>query len=72
MFGPRKNFDERLNAIGLKHAAMALGYTTEIRSDGLTVVKPYVRRRGFSIPFAGIAMLLAGILVFKAFTLAAV
>mgnify|MGYP000022709467 FL=1 len=38
MFGPRKNFDERLNAIGLKHAAMARGYTTEIRSDGLTVV----------------------------------
>ena len=72
MFGPRKNFDERLNAIGLKHAAMARGYTTEIRSDGLTIVKPYVRRRGFSIPFAGIAMLLAGILFFKAFILSAV
>ena len=72
MSGPRNNFDERLNAIGLKHAAMARGYTTEIRSDGLIVVKPYVRRRGFSIPVAGIVMLLAGLLFFKAFILAAV
>tara|TARA_B110000971_G_C19664057_1_gene343674 strand:- start:95 stop:445 length:351 start_codon:yes stop_codon:yes gene_type:complete len=72
MSGPRNNFDKRLNAIGLKHAAMARGYTTEIRSDGLIVVKPYVRRRGFSIPVAGVVMLLAGLLFFKAFILAAV
>ena len=69
MSGPRKNVDDRLNAIGRKHAAMTLGYTTEIRSDGLIVVKPYVRRRGFSIPVAGIVMLLAGLLFFKAFIL---
>ena len=72
MYGPSKNFDERLNDIGRKHTAMARGYTTEIRSDGLIVVKPYVRRRGFSIPVAGIVMLLAGLLFFKAFILAAV
>ena len=46
MSGPRKNFDELLNAIGCKHAAMTRGYTTETCSDGMIVVKPFVRRRG--------------------------
>ena len=40
MSGPRKNFDELLNAIGCKHAAMTRGYTTETCSDGMIVVKP--------------------------------
>jgi hypothetical protein len=60
MYGPSKKIDERLKDIGRKHTVMARGYTTEIRNDGLIVVKPYVRRRGFSIPVACIVMLLAG------------
>ena len=71
MSGPRKNFDRHLNDIGRKHTAMARGYTTEIRSDGSIDVKPYVRRRRFSISVAGIVMLLAGLLFFKAFILVA-
>ena len=71
MSGPRKNFDELLNAIGCKHAAMTRGFTTETCSDGMIVVKPFVRRRGVSIRVAGIVMLLAGLLFFKAFILAA-
>jgi hypothetical protein len=47
-----KKIDERLKDIGRKHTVMARGYTTEIRNDGLIVVKPYVGRRGFSIPVA--------------------
>jgi hypothetical protein len=37
----------------------------------MIVVKPFVRRRGVSIPVAGNVMLLAGLLFFKAFILAA-
>ena len=67
MYGPSKNFDERLNDIERKHTAMARGYITEIRNDGLIVLKPYACRCGFSIPVAGIVMLLACLLFFSAF-----
>ena len=46
---------------------MARGYITEIRNDGLIVLKPYACRCGFSIPVAGIVMLLACLLFFSAF-----
>ena len=63
-------FNDRLNFLGRKHQAMSRGYTTQMRTDGLIVVKP--RRRSIDIPFKGILLLLLGFVFFKAFILASV
>ena len=62
-------FNKRLKALGRKHAAMANGYTTQVRGDGLIVVKPKRRaRRGF--PLAKLLILGLGFVAFKGFMLA--
>jgi hypothetical protein len=70
MVEAKKQFNDRLNFLGRKHHAMSRGYTTQMRTDGLIVVKP--RRRSIDIPFKGICLLLLGFVFFKAFMLASV
>lgn len=71
MVETKEHFNDRLNFLGRKHQAMSRGYTTQMRDDGLIVVKPR-RRRGIEIPFKGIFLLLLGFVFFKAFMLASV
>lgn len=61
-------FDKRLKTLSRKHAAMANGYTTMVRGDGLIVVKPKRLRR--NPPLRGLALLLLGFFAFKGFMLA--
>lgn len=69
MVETRQNFQERLGALGRKHAEMGNGYTTNVRNDGLIVVKPKRQpRRGF--PLKGLLALVLGFFVFKGFMLA--
>ncbi|KIC50478.1 hypothetical protein [Tateyamaria sp. ANG-S1] len=69
MVETQQHFRKRLNGLGRKHAAMANGYTTKMRGDGLIVVKPKRHvRRGF--PLKGLLALAAGFFVFKALMLA--
>jgi len=63
-------FVERLEMLGRKHQQMTGGYVTRVGRDGLLTVTPKRARRGF--PFKGLALIVMGFLVFKAFTLAAV
>jgi hypothetical protein len=70
MYDTREHFNNRLNNIGRKHKAMTRGYVTQMRSDGLIVVKP--RQRGIDFPVKGVVLLLLGFFFFKAFLLAAI
>ncbi|MFT4706684.1 MAG: hypothetical protein ACI9PU_000517 [Ascidiaceihabitans sp.] len=70
MVEAKKQFNDRLNFLGRKHQAMSRRYTTQMRTDGLIVVKP--RRRSIDIPFQGILLLLLGFVFFKAFMLASI
>ncbi len=63
-------FNERLKTLGRKHQKMTGGYITRVGRDGLMTVTPKRARRGF--PFKGLALIVMGFFVFKAFTLAAV
>ncbi len=57
-------FDRRLKTLSRKHAQMANGYTSQLRGDGLIVMKPKrASRRGF--PLFGLLALIAGFFVFK-------
>ena len=69
MVESKLQFNNRLRLLGRKHTKMANGYTTQLRSDGLIVVKPRrAARRGF--PLKGIVLLALGLLGFKALILA--
>ena len=63
------DFDDRLRKIGRKHRAMANGYTTYMRSDGLVVARPV--RRGPRIPLRLIVYIVVALVGFKGFLLAA-
>jgi hypothetical protein len=71
MVETKEHFNDRRIILARKHQAMSRGYTTQMRSDGLIVVKPRRRRRIY-IPFNGIFLLLLGFIFFKAFMLASV
>ncbi|WP_415921249.1 hypothetical protein [Tateyamaria sp. SN6-1] len=65
----RVDFQKRLGTLQRQHKALAQGYTTDIRNDGLIVVKPKrARRRGY--PLKMLAMLMLGFFAFKGFMLA--
>lgn len=61
-------FDQRLNRLSRKHRAMARGYTTQLRPDGLIVTKP--RRRRVGVPLHSIILFVAAFLAFKGFMIA--
>ncbi|WP_299141487.1 hypothetical protein [uncultured Tateyamaria sp.] len=63
------HFHKRLGAVGRKHAAMAQGYTTQVRGDGLIVVKTKRRKASRFVPLKGLAALMLGFFIFKAFML---
>lgn len=64
------HFQKRLSTLGRKHAAMAKGYDMQMRRDGLVVVK--AKRGGIRrfFPIKGLAFLILGFFLFKAFMLA--
>lgn len=64
------DFDDRLRRIGRRHRAMAKGYTTYVRPDGLVVARP--TRRGPRVPVRFVVYVVAALVLFKAFLLAAV
>ena len=71
MVNSKLQFNNRLHLLGRKHSKMANGYTTQMRADGLIVVKPrHVARRGF--PLKGLVLLALGLFAFKALILASV
>lgn len=71
MVETKLHFNNRLRLLGRKHTKMANGYTTQMRNDGLIVVKPRrAARRGF--PIKGLVLLALGFISFKALVLASV
>jgi hypothetical protein len=69
MVESKLQFNNRLRLLGRKHSKMANGYTTQLRNDGLIVVKPRrASRRGF--PLKGIVLMVLGLFCFKALILA--
>ncbi|WP_299688373.1 hypothetical protein [uncultured Tateyamaria sp.] len=63
------DFQTRVGTVQRQHKAMSHGYTTEMRGDGLIVVKPKrAMRRGF--PLRGLLVLVLGFFAFKGFMLA--
>ena len=71
MVESKLHFNNRLRLLGRKHSKMANGYTTQMRNDGLIVVKPRrAARRGF--PLKGLVMMGLAFFAFKALILASV
>ncbi|MEL7099755.1 MAG: hypothetical protein AAGM84_13070 [Pseudomonadota bacterium] len=66
MLETKEHFGRRLTTLGRKHQAMANGYTTQLRGDGLIVVKPK-RARSARLPIKGFVLALMGFFAFKAF-----
>ena len=65
----RVDFHKRVGSLQRQHKAMANGYTTQLREDGLIVMKPKRgRRRGF--PLRALTLLFLGFFAFKGFMLA--
>jgi hypothetical protein len=64
------HFNKRLGLLGRKHEEMTHGYTTKIGKNGLILVKPKTKRRGF--PIKGLILVALGFFAFKAFMLASV
>ncbi len=64
------HFVARLSNLGKKHAKLAHGYSTKVGRDGLIIVTPKRRRRGF--PFKLLIMFGLGFLGLKVFMVAAV
>ena len=60
-------FETRLSRLLRKHRAMAKGYTTVIRSDGLIVVKP---KRSAQISGRSVLLVVAAFVLFKAILIA--
>jgi hypothetical protein len=63
------HFINRLSFLGRKHAKMTQGYTTKVNKDGLIVVRPKAKRRGF--PLKGLILTVLGFFAFKALMLVA-
>lgn len=68
MVSEHEQFEARLKRLMRKHRAMANGYTTRMRPDGLIVAKP--RRAGPKISGRSILIFLAAFFLFKGFLLA--
>ena len=64
------HFVARLSNLGKKHAKMTHGYSTKVGRDGLIIVTPKRRRRGF--PFKLLTMFVLGFLGLKVFMVASV
>ncbi len=62
-------FMHRLAALDKKHSALAQGYVTQIRGDGLIVVKP--KRKRWSVSPRAALILFIAFFGFKAFMLSA-
>ena len=62
------DFQTRIGSLERQHKKLARGYKTEMRDDGLIVVKPKRGQRGFRL--RGLVLLVAGFFVFKGFMLA--
>ncbi|MEO0938721.1 MAG: hypothetical protein AAFY38_11260 [Pseudomonadota bacterium] len=65
MIETKERFGRRLRTLGRKHQSMANGYTTQLRGDGLIVVKP--KRKPGRLPLKGFVLALLGFFAFKAF-----
>lgn len=69
--GDEKNqFKKRLRSLERKNRAMERGFTTQLRADGLLVVKP--KRRGVTISGKAVLLFLAAFIGFKGLVLAEV
>lgn len=67
--GDEKNqFEKRLRKLARKERAMERGFTTQLRTDGLLIVKP--KRRGAPISLRSVLLFLAAFIVFKAIAMA--
>jgi len=67
MIETKDHFTHRLKGLSRKHKAMAGGYTTQLRSDGLIVLKPRDARTRRGLPVMGLLLTLLGFCAFKAF-----
>ncbi|TMV07682.1 hypothetical protein FGK63_09445 [Ruegeria sediminis] len=70
MTGKQLEFDQRVHRLNKKHQKMSRGYRTQVRSDGLVVMKPYRVRS--AIPTRVIVMALCAFFAFKAFLLSTI
>ncbi|WP_050931145.1 hypothetical protein [Aestuariivita boseongensis] len=67
--GDEKNqFKKRLRKLERKNRAMERGFTTQLRSDGLLIVKP--KRRSGVISLRSVLFFLAAFILFKGLSLA--
>ncbi|MEY8841766.1 hypothetical protein AB9K41_22285 [Cribrihabitans sp. XS_ASV171] len=64
------DFDRRVRRLAKKHNALAGGYRTQMRPDGLIVMKPRRARPGISL--RAVIVFVAGFLLFKGVLLASV
>lgn len=70
MLDSQSRFQDRLRSVTRKHAAMANGFTTYVRGDGLIVVKPK-RRKSRGISARGVVWSIFWFTMFKSLMLAA-
>ena len=64
------HFIKRLKFLRRRHSKLAQGYVTRVGKDGLIVVRPRRKSRGFPVQL--LLMLAVGFIGFKAFMLAAI
>ena len=69
MANKRMDFDNRIEQLTERHAAMGQGYSASLRNDGLIVVQP--KRMQFKLPVRGFVLLMIVFMCFKGFVLAA-
>ncbi len=62
------SFQQRLGTLERQHKAMSHGYKSQMRSDGLIVMKPKRVRRGF--PLRALLLIVLGFFAFKSFMFA--
>lgn len=62
-----REFGMRVRRIDRAHRKLADGYVAKLNDDGLLVAAP--KRRFVRVPFAGLALVAVGIVVFKAIVL---
>lgn len=56
-------FDKRLQRIDKRHRRLCCGYVTSVNHDGLIIARPRPQEKRF--PWVGLALIVAGMLVFK-------
>ncbi|MCE8005912.1 hypothetical protein [Aestuariivita sp.] len=64
----KHQFNKRLRALARKDRAMERGFTTQLRPDGLLIVKP--KRRAFAISGRSLVLFAAAFVGFKALAMA--